>query len=440
MRRTLSTLALILLAGGLIAGGAHARQVQLDARLGHPVLPADQKTKTWLKVGLTGYELGKAQARTPVNVALVLDKSGSMSGEKIQRAKEAARVAVDQLASDDIVSVIAYDSRVRVLVPATKASDKERIRDGINQLSPGGNTALFAGVTKGADELNKFLDRNRVNRVILMSDGLANVGPSSPGDLKALGARLSRQGISVTTLGLGLDYNEDLMSGLSRASDGNHAFVERANDLVRFFNLEFGDVMSVVAKDVTVTIDCAPGVRPVRVLGREADIVGQRVTTRLNQLISRREKFVLLEVEIPPGEHHSDRPVASISVSYGNMSTQSTDTLSRKVQARFSKTPSEVRSATDKDVMVKAVELLATEKNRMAVVLRDQGRIDEARQMLNDNAVYLETNFKKWGSSSLKDLSTVNEDDAKNLAPKKWNRQRKKMRRKQYQFDMQQSY
>src|SRR4029450_1790476 len=90
----------------------------------------------------------------------------------------------------------------------------------------------------GAAAVRKFLDRQRVNRIILLSDGQANVGPSSPGDLGNLGASLIKEGISVTTLGLGLDYNEDLMTQLARRSDGNHYFIENSSDLARRFGYE----------------------------------------------------------------------------------------------------------------------------------------------------------------------------------------------------------
>lgn len=421
-------------------GTGSARQVQLDVRLGKPVLLADKKQTVFMKIGLTGFKLEQGGKRTPVNVAIVLDKSGSMAGEKMRKAKEAARMAVDRLAPDDIVSIIAYDSTVRVLVPATKAVDKEQIRQGIDRISSGGNTALFAGVSKGADELRKFLDKNHVNRVVLLSDGLANVGPSSPGALNDLGRTLVQQGISVTTLGLGLDYNEDLMSSLARASDGNHAFIEHPRDLAHFFNLEFGEVLSVVAQDVSINIECAPGVRPIRVLGREADIVGQTIHSRLNQLISSRQKYVLVELEVPAGEHRSEREIAKVNVSYGNLITKATDQLSATVQASYSHTQAEVDRLIDRSVMVEAVSLIATKRNRTAVVLRDQGKIEEARNMLQMNSTYLEQSAKKYKSTKLKAFSADNVEDSKNLAPKRWRRQRKKMRRVQYKNEMQQTY
>jgi Ca-activated chloride channel family protein len=306
MRRllSLSLVAAIAVCGmwlvGAQAGTVRApEQVKVDVGLAKPYVMAGQKQINYLRVSLTGVPINEPARRTPVNVAIVLDKSGSMSGDKLRKAKEAAFASIDRLSANDIVSVIAYDHTVEVLVPATKVSDRFGIRQSIERLTAGGNTALFAGVSKGAAEARKFLDRQRVNRIILLSDGQANIGPSSPSELGSLGASLIKEGISVTTLGLGLDYNENLMMQLAQKSDGNHYFVEQTTDLARQFSYEFDDVLSVVAQEVTVRITCGDGVRPIRVLGREADITGQTVTTYLNQVYGKQEKYVLLELETP---------------------------------------------------------------------------------------------------------------------------------------------
>ena len=242
---------------------ANASQVKLDVSLANPVLIAGKKQTTYLKVGLTGFEMSGKAKRTPANIAIVIDRSGSMQGDKIKQARNAALAAVSRLNANDIVSIIAYDDTVSVLVPATKASDRATINAGIKKIKADGSTALFAGVSKGAEEVRKFLSRDRVNRVILLSDGLANVGPNTPGALGDLGASLAKDGISVTTLGLGTGYNEDLMTQLAQKSDGNHSFVECSSDLVKIFNCEFGDVLSVVAQEVSITIKCRDGIRPV---------------------------------------------------------------------------------------------------------------------------------------------------------------------------------
>ena len=178
MIRTTVLVGLVLAAGWCAAAGAS--QVRLDAAMGTPVMLAGEKQTAYLRVAMTGPEMVNDADRTPVNVALVIDCSGSMQGAKIAAAKDAALMAVDRLRDDDFVSVVAYNATARVLVPATKVAERETIRRAIRGIQAGGSTALFAGVSKGAFETRKYLSPNRVDRVILLSDGLANVGPSSP--------------------------------------------------------------------------------------------------------------------------------------------------------------------------------------------------------------------------------------------------------------------
>jgi Ca-activated chloride channel homolog len=420
-------------------GGSFASAMEVLAELGQPVLRAGAKQTTFLKVKLLGQNV-ESGSRLPVNVAIVLDRSGSMAGEKLHRAKEAAIAAIDRLGGKDIISVVAYDDTIRVLVPATRVSERARIYAAIRALSPGNTTALFAGVSRGAREVRKFLSEEQVNRVILLSDGLANVGPSSPQALGALGASLIKEGISVTTLGLGLDYNEDLMVALASRSDGNHTFVENAADLARIFNYEFGDILSVVARDVEITITCPVGVRPVRVLGRDANLIGQAVKTHLNQVYGRQEKYVLVEVEVPAHPATIDLPVADVSVDYRDAFSQAPVHRSIPIAARFSFSADEVASSTNHEVMVSATQLIANERTKRAVALRDEGRVEDARQLLEENYNYLNENATRYKSDALKKQSYKNKEDSTNLDGVKWNRQRKSMRRYEHMYENQQSW
>lgn len=442
MMNKFSGMSVLLATTALLAGvPLQAQHLALDVAPSTPVMLAGKKQNAFLKVSLTGFEQAQAGARTPVNIAIVLDKSGSMSGDKIYRAREAAAMAINRLNAGDIASVVAYDTTVRVMMPATKVSDKKAFRRAIERIDAGGNTALFAGVSKGAHEIDKFLDPNRVNRIILLSDGLANVGPSSPAELGRLGASLAKEGISVTTIGLGLGYNEDLMTQLAGMSDGNHAFVENADDLARIFNSEFGDVLAVVAQQVEVKIQCAPGVRPVRVLGRDADIVGGAVHTNLNQLYSEQEKFVLLEVEVPAGEVGREQLLASVEVSYTNMATRGRDTLSGTAVVSFSASDEAVVDATDEKVMTTTVEQIANQMSKEAVQLRDAGRVEEAKRKLAEGAAFVQQKAELYDGGALQSLSAELEQDAEALADDEdWNRTRKDLRKKQYSRDIQQRY
>lgn len=405
--------AVALIGAGDVA--AKGPRLGLDVSPANAVLKAGEKQTAWVRVGLDGFKLEREKQRSPVNLAIVLDKSGSMQGKKIEQARKAAIDAIGLLGPNDIVSVVTYDSTVNVLVPSTKLTDPSSVITKIQSITPGGNTALFAGVSKGAAEVRKFLDREHVNRVILLSDGLANEGPSSPGELAALGASLVKENISVTTLGLGLGYNEDLMTQLALKSGGNHHFVEDATQLVAVFRGEFDDVLSVVAQEVDVTITIPKGIRPVRVLGNEADINGQKIVTRISQIYSEQERYLVLELEVPESTADSKRELASVEVSYTNLKRRSTDHLKGAAIVSFSDDGTVVAKSVNRDVMTDVIALISSEQNKLATQHLDAGNFAACRDTLQKNASFLATNAAIYKCPELKDLEKLNLDQLSRL-------------------------
>ena len=444
VKKLLGATALTLFGGALSASPVFAKTVQLRAELASPVIEAGRKQTTFLKVGLTGFKLEDASERTPANIAIVLDKSGSMQGEKLRNAKEAARMAVSLLNDNDIISIISYDSTVNVLVPATKVSDKASINRAINTMRSSGRTALFAGVSKGAAEIRKFLDKDRVNRVILLSDGQANIGPSSATELGDLGASLSKDGITVTTIGLGTGYNEDLMANLAGFSDGNHAFVKNAKDLAKVFKYEFGDVLSVVAQDVEIIIHCKNGIRPIRILGRDGTILGQTVRTNMSQLYSEQEKFVLLEVEVPAGKAKEEISLADVSINYQNMQSKQQDRLADNMRLAYSESKEEIKRALNKSVVTSATKQVVNESSKKALRLRDEGKLKAAQQVLRESASYSRSQGSLLGGAEEAELNAFGDDIAKDadliVDKKEWSSNRKALKAKQFRSDKQQSY
>lgn len=427
--------------GGFRGTELFAAEVDLNVSLSNPYLIAGRQQDVYLKVGLTGFELEDGRERPPANVSIVLDKSGSMEGEKLVRAKEAALLAVDMLEDRDIVSIVTYSDTVSVLVPATRVSERNYIRRRIESIFAGGSTALFAGVSKGADEVSKFLERNRVNRVILLSDGLANVGPDSPMALGSLGESLKRAGISVSTIGLGLGYNEDLMVALAGRSDGNHAFVENYRDLTRIFQYEFRDILSVVAQDVEIEIICDERIVPRRILGRNAEIIGNKVYTSLSQLYSNQEKYLLIELDVPPFQEGMQIDAARVRVNYDNMGTYRSETVNGSAAVSFTRSKQVVDDAKDRETLVEAVKQIATERSEEAISLRDKGQVEEAQRLLKESSEYLLEEAEELESTQLQGLgqsiqmdAAVIEDDAE------WNSNRKRMKKESYEVQNQQSY
>ncbi len=272
------------------------KPIGLEARLAQPVMQSGEKQQNYLRIALNGCKPERTD-RTPVNVAFVIDRSGSMNGARIAQAREAAIMAVNRLDGGDTASVVIFDDKVDVLVDARNVTDPGYFTDQIRQVGVRGSTAIYAGVMEGANQVRRFKDPRKLNRVVLLSDGLANVGPSRPADFGALGRQLLAEGISVSTIGLGRDYNEDLMQQLARASDGNHAFASAPNDLIQIFNKEFDDVLASCAQTVSIDVDLKPGVRVVRALSRDGKVEGAHAQFQLNQVYAATEHYVLLELE-----------------------------------------------------------------------------------------------------------------------------------------------
>ncbi len=421
-----------------LAAPAYPGAVKMEVALGSGAVFAGKKEKVLIKVGMTGDIVKDKLKRPPVNVSIVVDRSGSMAGEKMDKAKEAALLALDRLEPEDIFSLVAYNHTVDVLVPATKVSDRAAIRNAILSLTADGYTALFAGVSKGVSEVRKFLDTERVSRVVLISDGMANVGPSSPVALGDFGASLMKEGISVTTVGLGMDYNEDLMVALASRSDGNHAFAETGLDLARIFDNELNDLLSVAARDVVVEIVLKGGAKPICSLGRNAVVTGNKVVSRLNQVYSSQEKFVLLEVEVPASFSGDLKEIASVNLSYRDMFINLPVSKSDVVKLLYSDSLVVVEASQNNAVLIAGAELKANEQNKVAVDLMDKGKLEEAAKLLEKNAAELDLFSEKYKSPALKKRAMSNRADSKKVkSPAAGPKLRKEMRRDQYSQDMQ---
>ncbi len=416
--------------------------ISVDVDVGEPLMIAGAEQNAYIKITLGGFALPDVGNRPPINLAIVIDRSASMaSDDKLEKAKEAALMVLDRLQPDDFISVITYDSTVSVIVPSMHVGPGSTVREQISALTPQGSTALFAGVSTGIEEVSKHLDLKRVNRIILLSDGQANVGPRSPNELGKLGEVAGRQGISITTIGMGLDYNEDLMTQLALASDGNHAFAENSVDLTNIFQHELGDVLSVVAQDVDVDVSFDDGITPVRALGRDVQINGRKARFSLNQLYASQQKYVLFEVKVPPGAAGKSRQLANVDVNYSNMISKKRGSKHAPVAVAFAAARTQVAEHQNKKVMEAAVEAIATDENRRAVALRDAGRAKEAKQVLQDNAKYLAAQAQQLESERLKSYSRDNSSNADNvLDQRRWNETRKSMRAKQTQNSTNQSW
>jgi Ca-activated chloride channel family protein len=196
--------------------------------------------------------------RLPLNLSLVLDRSGSMSGEPLETAKEAIVAALRQLHAQDRVSVVSFDDEVRVEIPSGPVRDLDALIAQVMRIESGGSTALYDGWMEGATQVAAQLNREGLNRVILLSDGQANRGLMDRHEIARRVAGLSERGVSTTTLGFGRGYDETLLLGMATAGDGNFEHIETASSLPTFFESELQGLTRTSGRTVSLGLEPNP--------------------------------------------------------------------------------------------------------------------------------------------------------------------------------------
>lgn len=201
-------------------------------------------------------------ARSPLDIELVLDRSGSMGGSKIEYTRWAARMVANLLRESDRAGLVAYDDEILGLAACQKldGSQRARLLDAIDRLYARGSTNLFGGWLAGAEELSR-LDGERVRRVLIMTDGLANVGVTDHAEILHHVRELASRGVGTTAFGVGLDFDEVLVSGLAEAGNGHFYYIERPEQIPDFLSSELGELLRVAARSVRMGVVVSGGAR-----------------------------------------------------------------------------------------------------------------------------------------------------------------------------------
>ena len=352
------------------------------ALTGHLTCPAVSTAggKVYLRLAIAACDRHRS-ARKPVNLCVVLDRSGSMSEEsKINYAKAALYALVDQLHQDDIFSLVIYDDVVEVLRSAERVgSDKREIRSLVEEITPRGWTNLGGGMTEGFRQVEKNTGREYINRVILLSDGLANQGITDPHRLQSIARKQRDHAISLSTIGVGLDYNENLMVGLSENGGGNYYFLESSRNLASVLRKEFDRLGDVMAQNVTIEISLGRGVRLLDAIGYEHSVSGHTVSIPVGDLYGEDSRDVTLELEVPPG-------TGSLTLAHGKLmsrtSSNGVDLGSFESGIRYEADAASVQRQRDLTEQARADVVVSTREVHKAMESLDRGDREEANRAL----------------------------------------------------------
>lgn len=324
--------------------------------------------------------------RRDLNLSLVIDRSGSMAGAPLQHALRAAEATVDQLEASDRLSVVVYDDNVHTVVPPQAVADKSALKAAIRQVHAGGITNLSGGWLQGCEHVKANLDPQRINRVLLLTDGHANMGIRDPQVLTATAEQKAEEGITTTTLGFAQGFNEDLLIGMARAAQGNFYFIQSVDDASEVFGIELDSLRAVSGQNLTVTLELAAGVTLLDNLSLAEVEQTDAGTTRfvLGDLYEAEDKLLGLSLAI------ANAPLGNLPILKVHYEA---DVIINGVIERVSGiqdvtatvgTIEESASSASSSVILELSHLTIAKTKESALTLAEQNRRTEAEQLLRN--------------------------------------------------------
>ena len=234
--------------------------------------------------------------REALNLSVVIDRSGSMSGKPLHEAVRCAGMILDRLDQKDRLSIVTYDNDVFVNVPSQFVGDRNVFRSALKNIREGGMTNLHGGWLSGAEQVALHEDKKAISRVLLLSDGCANEGVTNPDEIVRHCATLADSGVQTSTYGLGEGFNEVLMAGMAKAGLGNGYYGQTAEDLMDPFTEEFDLLSSLCAKKIRLTLEPSSGVQVELLNGYSKDNLDRFI---LPDLAHGGEVWAMLNLKVP---------------------------------------------------------------------------------------------------------------------------------------------
>ncbi len=342
--------------------------------------------ETFLLADMVSREKPRAGRESPLNLVLLLDRSHSMFGGPITEVIKAARVVIDQLSSRDSLSVVAFDQKAKTIISSKRVLNKEEAKRRLKGVEvTGGSTDLHAAIKAGLREMMEYAGENTIDKMILLTDGRPTHGKQDDQDFFRLSETVREKSGSVSTVGVGLDYNEDLLSSVARLSGGAFYHSPRPREIKKIFKKEIAHFLNVSHRGIELVITPRKWIRVKEIFGLPHRFEDGKHVVQLPDLEKFTEQSVLCTLQYEPHPTGLFR-LADVSVRYLHTSTGVEGELTGWAAARFVDDPTIIKRGknprVDKALLRRNVhsDLISTIRGIRTQVLN----ADEAQHQLRD--------------------------------------------------------
>jgi Ca-activated chloride channel family protein len=381
-----------------IAKAAINQEIEID----RPKVVRGYEGPIYILLNYTASTISRDEGERPdLNLGLVLDRSGSMSDAgKIEYLRRAAGMAVDQLRVSDMLSVVEYDDRIGVLWPSGPVESPRTIKRLIDNLEPRGSTDLTGGMMRGVDEvydtLNSFEgEASPITRVLLLSDGLANHGVTDPHEIRELVRQARLKGVRISTLGLGRDYDEDLMQEIAEYGGGHYYYIEHPNQMSRIFQEELMTLFDTVGRKAKLDLDLNGNVDAIELVSFDQALSPKQDNVDLADFYSGEKRTLVLRIEPDKDAFESKGRVdlGGRRIIKKDVEAKRQRKLSVDVKIDVVTKLAEAEAAMNNQVVVETALIETERKQRQAIELYEQGKVEEADQAMGALASDMKTMY-----------------------------------------------
>lgn len=359
-------------------------KMTLTYKLDRLLIPADRACERYAMFSLQAPPAQKTSQRLPLNLSLILDRSGSMVGNKLEYVKEAAIHVIRLLSAEDRISVIAYDDEIKVLAASQGITETVRqdLIAKIRAIRTGGMTNLSGGWFAGCDQIANFMNSDYLNRAFLLTDGLANGGVTDLEELVMHAKQFRKRGITTTTFGVGSDFNQFLLQGIADNGGGHFYFIEHPQQIPNYFKGELGEMLTTVAREMTLDIGLSAGVKVTVLNQTSLETETNRIRLFLGDAYGGEQRNFVLQLTLPatPIEQKIALP---LSFNYEAAETRQAEQVDLEPLGFTASALSLCEGQmVNRQVEVEAAQLVAERIKQEARKLEETGDLEAARDLL----------------------------------------------------------